>query len=217
MLSNETTSLVCVTACLLQAPWDDAQGTHYMCWLIYTVYNPIGGSGAIQSHQLPSVFTSRPMISAADFIKNRLTADKHTWLQAFLLAAMKFHCYVKELPLRAQADSQLAWLVIQRGIEYLSNLVKTRVQGACRRCHLHTCLCMLVNNFVCNSDCFVLPGHCPYKDNGRFAAWCVVSGSRPRFFPIPGLCLLLTGIRTRCLLPRPETWAHQNLHLKMLH
>lgn len=55
-------------------------------------------------------------------------------MQAFLLAAMKFHCYVRALPLRAQADSELAWLVIQRGIEYLCNLVKTRVQGAARRC-----------------------------------------------------------------------------------
>ena len=86
--------------------------------------------------------SSRPTIAPACLCKNRSTADMQPWLQAFLLAAMKFHCYVKELPLRAQADSQLAWLVIQRGIEYLSNLVKTRVQGACRRCQLPTCFCM---------------------------------------------------------------------------
>ncbi|KAL3137379.1 hypothetical protein ABBQ32_006906 [Trebouxia sp. C0010 RCD-2024] len=49
---------------------------------------------------------------------------------AFLLAAMKFHCYMKALPVRAPADSQLAWLVIQRGIDYLCNLVRARVQGA---------------------------------------------------------------------------------------
>ncbi len=57
-------------------------------------------------------------------------------VQAFLLAAMKFHCYVKALPLRTQADSELAWTVIQGGIEYLCDLVKTRVKGACRRCAL---------------------------------------------------------------------------------
>ena len=127
------------------------------------------------------------------------------WLQAFLLAAMKFHCYVKELPLRAQADSQLAWLVIQRGIEYLSNLVKTRVQGACRRCQLPTCFCIF--NLLYNIDCFVLQGHCLYKDYGRFgvryqrpperlqdyagpmsifasvmsAAWYVLGGSKPLY------------------------------------
>ena len=50
---------------------------------------------------------------------------------------MKFHCYVRALPFAAQADAGLAWLIIQRGIDYLCNLVKTRVQGACKRCALH--------------------------------------------------------------------------------
>ena len=54
-------------------------------------------------------------------------------MQACLLAAMKFHCYVRALPFRARADSGLALLVIQRGIDYLCNLIKTRVQAACNR------------------------------------------------------------------------------------
>lgn len=52
------------------------------------------------------------------------------YVQAFLLAATKFHCYLKSLPVRAPADSELAWLVIQRGIDYLCNLVRARVRGA---------------------------------------------------------------------------------------
>ena len=124
-----------------------------------------------------------PTTSDACLFKNRLAADMHTSLQAFLLAAMKFHCYVKELPLRAQADSQLAWLVIQQGIEYLSNLVKTRVQGACRRCYPHTCFCMFPDRkFLCSSDCFVLQGQCLHRDNGRSAAQHIVVAAGPWMF-----------------------------------
>ena len=131
---------------------------------------------------------------------------------------MKFHCYVKELPLRAQADSQLAWLVVQRGIEYLSHLVKTRVQGACRRCHHHTrcCLCWLINKFVQQSLFCAARSLSLYRDNDRFAAWYVIGSSAPLQGPTPvfsilGLCLLLTGVHTSCLLPKRETWAHHNL------
>ncbi len=48
-LSNEEMSHVCVTACLLQAPRDNAEGTLYMCWVFYIVYC------AIYSHQMPRV------------------------------------------------------------------------------------------------------------------------------------------------------------------
>ena len=51
-------------------------------------------------------------------------------MQAFLLAAMKFHCYAATLPNKGFGASTMAWQVIQQGIGYLYNLVKARVKGA---------------------------------------------------------------------------------------
>ena len=79
-------------------------------------------------------------------------------LQAFLLAAMKFHCYVKALPIRAPADSQLAWVAIQQGIDYLCILVRARVRGARSRYAL------------LNSRFTFVHAQCTYKPLVEF--WC---------------------------------------------
>ena len=91
---------------------------------------------AIQAACTPSLVAKQLMV--VTYTSARFTMPDT--VQAFLLAAMKFHCYMKALPVRSQADSELAWLVIQQGIEYFCNLIRARVWGAQTR----WCSCVLL-------------------------------------------------------------------------
>lgn len=54
--------------------------------------------------------------------------------QAFLLSAMKFHCYLRCLPGRgAEADPRLALGAVQAAITYMAQIVRGRTEMAGRR------------------------------------------------------------------------------------
>ncbi|KAK9817956.1 hypothetical protein WJX72_004857 [[Myrmecia] bisecta] len=62
--------------------------------------------------------------------------------QAFLLAAMKFHCHVASMPMGPAGDARPFYTVIYTALNYMSALVRKRVQSARRRLHMD-CRCCI--------------------------------------------------------------------------